>query len=237
MSPFDKVVSGLTESLGEVALALTSEVRVPSKPKLFLLTSFTATALASNYLSAALAVLPFSILALRDRAARKVLIYVTSFSLVVALPLLVAGRVSAGGFVVRVFSSSGFFVYMVRLTGWEGIVKALGEAGLPEELALSLRLLPYQLYVALKDLNSLVLARRARTFSSRTRDVWWALSTAVGSLLLKGIRRAGTVSLALKARGLSSYSYKRYSLPTALSTIACGVSVVAVLAGSLVQLR
>ena len=234
MSFFDKVVKGLLDSMGEVALALNKPYRAPKWPKAFVLSTVAGSVMLSNFFLPAVLFAPLFFPVLKDKSLRKVVAYVTLFSLVTTLPLAFVEPYKVIDFAVRVFSSSAFFIYMISLVGWEGFVRALGEVGLPKEAILALRLLPYHLYSTLKDLNALVLARRARSFGGGLRETWWLLATSVASLLLRGTRRAETVSLAFKARGIALSKVPEDPSPTLVSLVVCGVSALVVLGGRLV---
>lgn len=235
MNLFDKVIKPLNEELGEAALALNSNSKPPRAPLLYLSSLVASTSIVANCLVSALFTLPTSILVLRNARLRKPLIMVTLFSAIVSLPILFSNPIKFFSFNLRVFSSTSLGLYLISLTGWEGLVTALKDVGLPTEIALALRALPSQLYSFLHDLNTLVIARKARSFNIDYKKLWDLLSTAVGSLLVKGMIKSQRMSMTLKARGMVFIMPKRSAYPTLISSIMLGVSLVgAVLGGCLV---
>ena len=226
MSSFlDRSIKGLLDDISELSLALASSSRPPKLPALFLASALASTTIASNFVVPALLLLPAVAIALKFSNVRKVVAYTAAFSAVVVAPLFLTSNFwTAGTFLLRVVSSSASFSLLVALVGWDGFVSALADIGFPKEIVLSLRLLPYQLHFMLKDALSAALARRSRTFSNDLRTAWRVLATVVGSLLLRGVRRGQTLSLALKARGLGEPSSRKYAMPTLVSLIMLGVS-------------
>ena len=231
MNLFDRVLKPLNEELGEAALALNYKSRPPKYPWLYLASLLASTALTANYFFSAILVSPISVFVLKDRRLRKPLAVTAAFSAVVSLPILVLNSYKFVNFNFRVFSSTALGLYLASLVGWDGLVVALKDVGLPTEIALALRSLPSQLYSFLHDLNTLVIARKARGFDLSYRKLWELLATAIGSLLVKGMIKSHRASMALKARGLAFIASKRYTFPTIISVIALGVSVLGVVLG------
>ncbi len=231
MNLFDRVLKPLNEELGEAALVLNSNARPPKYPWLFTLSLIASTSIAANYYSSALILSPISIPVLKDSRLRKPLLMVIIFSIVVSLPILIINPYKFVDFNVRVLTSTALGFYLVSLTGWDGLIVALRDIGLPTEIALALRMLPSQLYSFLHSLNTLIIARRARSFNTNYRKLWELLSTAIGNLLIKGIVKSQRTSMAIKARGLVFVSSKRFTFPTLISLIALGVSVIGIMLG------
>ncbi len=231
MNLFDRVLKPLNEELAEAALALNYRSRPPKYPWLYLASLIASTAITANYFSSALLLFPLLILVIREKRLRKPLVVTATFSAIVSLPILTLDPYKFVNFNFRVMSSTALGLYLASLVGWDGLVAALKDIGLPIEIVLAMRSLPSQLYSFLHDLNTLVIARKARSFEVSYRRLWDLLATAVGGLLIKGMVKSQRTSMALKARGLAFVVSKRYSLPTVVSLIALGVSVLGALLG------
>ena len=229
---FEKTIEKLGDALVEVTTVLNERGHAPKAPKVFFLSTFTSVALSSNYAFPALVSLPLAVPVLMKRGLRKVLLVSVLFNGAVAAPLFFTSPSSAMDFLLRTTSSVSLFLFITSYVGWRGLILSIP---LPEDFLFAMSTLPLHLYLALKDLNTLVLARRSRSFSSSLRSLWWALATATGSLIVKEISRAQRVSMALKARGMFIPPSRSWR-PTVISLAILGVNALALLVQCQIQI-
>jgi len=156
---FDKVLAGLTEATAEAARALSSRNARPEAPQLFLAAALASTALAANDLFPALVDMPLAIYLIVRNEFKKTLLTLLFFDVVVSTSLLFSQPFRALDFVIRSFSYSSVFIFLTSLTGWNGFVSSLP---VPAKIKFMIKVIPVQTYLSLKELNSLVLARKAR---------------------------------------------------------------------------
>ena len=143
---------------------------------------------AASSLVAVLVVTPLLLMNLLGIPARQDLIKWRSYAQVAIFAL----RVSASS--LALFSAASYL-------GWQGLVAALSSLRAPPLLTQSLALMLRYIPLLTRDAFRVLVAREARLVGSSFRLRWLSLSSVVGSLVARSIRRALLLGMAMEARG------------------------------------
>lgn len=107
-------------------------------------------------------------------------------------------------FVTRVTASVSLAVLLVVTTRWADLLKGMRALGLPEVFIVVLGMTYRYIFLFLRALENLVLARASRTVGETTdneRRGW--IGTSMGSLLSKSMKTSNDVYQAMVARGFT----------------------------------
>jgi len=214
----ERILSGLFDAYESIARG----EREPAANPLAVLLAASATAAAAAFsaspLAAAAALLSAAaqaaLLRVDARRVAKPLAAATALALAISLPLLAGAAWGVGGalvkwagpprvaaFVLRVAASSLALLAAAAHLGWWGLVAALAGLRLPSFFTLSLALMLRYVPLLTREAARMVLAREARRLSSGLGPTWLLLSTVVGDLVARSVRRAAALGMAMEARG------------------------------------
>ena len=163
-------------------------------------------------LDATAAAISAALLAASGRLQRlKLLAYPAALTLAAAAPLALLGRVGeAVSLAARTLSSSLLFLAGVSWLGWRGFLGGLEALGAPRLVTEGVELMLYQASRLSKMLLEALSARRARFLGRPSWRDWWRLeASAAADLLLRSVREAEELYMAVRARSLGGHAARR----------------------------
>ncbi len=156
------------------------------------------------------------------------------FVLVSRVAITEQGLHGAGIFILRVATSVSVAVLLVLTTEWHRLLKALSSIGFPEIGVLVLGMTYRYIFLFLRAVESIFLARRSRTVGSTTlREKHEWLGASIGALLGKSYHMSNEVHLAMVSRGWSARLPDRGEFSTSVADWAWAVLVLAIVILSL----
>ncbi len=166
----------------------------------------------SPLLDAASLALSLALLAAAGRLGRlKLLAYPAALTAAAAAPLALMGRTGeAVSLAARTLASSTLLLAGVSWLGWRGFLGGLEALGAPRLVTEGVELLLYQASRLSRTLLEVLAARRARLLGRPSWRDWWRLeASAVADLMLRGVREAEALYMAVKARSLGAAAATR----------------------------
>ena len=168
--------------------------------------------------------------------------FVTPGKALISLPLGVAitdqGLHGAEIFVLRVATSVSVAVLLVLTTEWHRLLKAISSIGFPEIGVLVLGMTYRYIFLFLRAVESMFLARRSRTVGRTTmqeKHEW--IGASIGALLGKSYHMSEEVHLAMVSRGWSARTPDRGEFSTSVADWAWAALVLAIVILSLTVMR
>ena len=165
-------------------------------------------------LDAVAAASSLALLAARGGLARlRLIAYPVALSAVAAIPLIPLGRVAdAVSLVARTVTPALLLLAAVAWMGWRGLLASLSALGAPRLIVEGLEMLLYQGVKTATMMLEVIAARRARHLGRVSWRDWWRLqATALGDMMLRAVREAEQVYMAVKARTLGDPAPRRGS--------------------------